>query len=55
MNKIATRIGQTLASELGDTLKRPMNWRMIDALANLQEAEESTVRLKVVPRPRSDN
>jgi len=44
MDSIATRIGRVLASELDDSLRRPMSWKMIDALAKLDEAEERAAK-----------
>jgi hypothetical protein len=44
MNKITDQLGAIFRSRFKDSLKKPLNWRMIDALSTLDEMEEEQRR-----------
>jgi hypothetical protein len=56
MNETLKRIGLELRRRYQDMLRRPMNWRMIDAFVRLEEVEESKGgKRNLDPRSKSDN
>ena len=40
MNKITDRVGAAFRIRFKDSLRKPLSWRMIDALSTLDEIEE---------------
>ena len=45
MSKITDRVGATFRRRFEDCLLKPLNWRMIDALATMDEKEDEQRRL----------
>ena len=54
MNKIADQLGEVFRIRFKDSLKKPLNWRMIDALTSLDEKEEELRRQQSVAESAHD-
>lgn len=44
MNEILRRLGGELRRKLASSLRRPLNWTMIDALVKIEEEDEAKRR-----------
>lgn len=46
MNETLKRLGLELRRRYREVLRRPMNWRMIDAMVRLEEIDEQKSRIE---------